>query len=1632
MVSPNDEAGAADSELAQDIMYALLSAFMLIGILASAQGAETPVSEGMSGRPEPCYVVIAVDVSGGMESIDAPTSDAAGRRQTLRDEGQLVLLQLLPFMRSNLYVGVAHFSDKVRYSLPNKETGPLLPWGQTYLTESAYRNMVRPAEFEASFRNDIPEVMDWALQRIQAARRQYGQGPAKLIILSNGAPRDSARELDRGTGPTLTMAKRLTELQVQIHPILINETSFRPGGARGRLSDRGQAAEDLMHSIASMSGGGVHRLRRDHGFVDILMDIFDLGMPVDGDLVVSPHDWGIVVAGSPLEQVVVRPPKGHDVVGPRILATKGGLETASGIYANIISSPQHQATIMRRPETRNLINRSWQGRWDFKWPDEPSRAAVRIYRIPEFLLQLEAAPELPWWLHEQVQLRVHLRHRHEENPALQDTEPSEDGDKLSVRIRAQSAGEAAPLALEEGRWAVPGRLYETEPFTIGAPGLYKLACELWDSVGDANLPILQSTSDMYVHAECVGLQVVRAATDEVLQEAPPTAGTVHINLPGGQQIYFQVCSRGEFNVEPLSGTLYLEPLAQTRWPLRKDNKGNLATSLIQLAEREERLTGWAEVEVRTFAGVRHLRLPAFELVYPPAPMRFECAFTDTREALWVGEYHKQALDISAFPVFDRLLADTLLKFPETLPQVRIRTVDMRSGMTQMMGPESRLLEPPRAGGYEGRTVAATYFVESALPIPPADRCEIDLGGAMANLQGAMKTYAVVDPAAKGLFRWTVRQEQSDGRQAVAETLFCGEPVRFQAEWRTDQNVSAVRFEFPRPGSDESAFVEMPLTAGTGRTQLEQVVPGLIPGQILPVYVHVTMQPAGANRLLQIKVKAGQFRTEDRRVVLEDLRVGGATPTDIPGYAWEPLEIPLRAVFSGYSAGNSGHTTAIEQFKRSCAARVTSADGTVQDITGTIEWVSVEVEASARQCQLSGHAVYMPKVAGRAAIELIVEAPTAQVATGASVQRAFARVMAREPRLALAVHRLTPGGEEPVFDSRKWVKDGSGLSALTTRLSTRLQVDLQNIGTEPSPWKTTVRLLRRPAADADWLPVSSDAAELAGGDSLKREMQITDDGEYAFEMIGYDPKSGNRAIHFLTPVIASIRQYEVKPVLNPPAWVTSRVRQWPFEYRVTLFEDDIGMHEPRSVAFQFQLPGQTDVWFDGVTAPVQSEAGELRQLSARAPHFLPAAGVLSNGAARFRLSAQGLEFLRWECPNIRVIPPVLTGLTLSEGGQSAGSSDTEMVGDGTNDVWVRPAFRTAPELEGQWAASETMVYLWRGADGVAGGQADARMLERLQAQEKEASADVTGLEAFRIGGGSAGNKSLKVLTRRVRPRLWGLPRPPASERYALVAAVDYRPRQAAAFGPSGPAPDWRITEWSDIYTVQLNMPWVVPLCWWPLTAFLLAAVVVVVLRLLVPSPSRLALDMRLEENVAIVEPVRLDNPVLLDLHETPLSREMQLYTRFVGGQWDVAGRDFARRRGLGPGSVFAAILGAVLHGAAYVVAPVQVLLRRALYPRRWAWAAIIPRIRGDARCVRTALVCVWTGLTARRGRIWSSQSGSIELPPEGQVKSINLDLPYRADSVDRKMRVTVRVRRTTPEETGTTAAGWRQPGPELGS
>jgi hypothetical protein len=1579
--------------MCRKLFLAMLGWGVAVGAWAPRAVAGAEGVEPFRGRAEPCYVVIAVDVSGSMERADSATVDARGRRWTLRDEGQLVLLQLLPFVYSDLYVGVCHFSDRVRYVLPSAETGPVLPWGGNYLSEAACRNMVRPAEFLSSSQTDITQSLDWALERIQAARRLHGDGPGKVLLLSQGDPRDSSKEL-AGGGPLIRAGARLAEQDVCVYPVIINDASYRPSAEPTRLSSSERAAERVMVLLASVTGGRAYRIAPEMGFPDILMDVFGLGMPLTDDVRISPYDWAVVVVGSTPDSVRVTSAAEAQAVTWRI---DDALEAGGEIRSQAVASAQWPATILRRPEGGDSVERLWKGVWELGPQSGQADAAVRVYRVPDFLLQLEAEPAFPWWIHQQGELKARLLDRHGARRDIRDGNVPAGGDGLSIRITAQTRNESGSFRAEDGQWTVPTRLYTTEPFTVQIPGDYGLTCEALYSLGGVDVPLMGLTRDLRVHPACVGIDILSAA-DEKLGVLPETSDVLSLNSEGGQQVYFRAAGRGVFNAEPTAGALHLAPLSPATWALSEGADGGLATSLIGLPEGEERLTGWAEVDVQTPLGPRQFRLPDFEVMYRPAPMRIECAFGDLGRPLWVGEVHRQLLTISAFPVFDRFLDQTRGLFPEALSGARMRTVDLQSGTAQVTGPRGRLVETPKPSGAKGRILTATYSLESDVPIPPSDQCEISAEGTIGDLQGAVKVYAVVDPMVDGLFKWALYQEPRPQRSgAISEVLYSGEPVRFSAQWRADQNVSAVHFEIPRSEPDEPLFVDLPVAAGANQASIEQLMPRLESGRTYPVYVHVTKRPADVPAV-QIKLRGGQFRAEDRRLILEELLVGAEAARDIACHAWEPAEIPLRIAFSGYLAGNAQHSAIIEQFKRRCSLTVTSSKGQIRDITDAIEWTSLVPDAApagqATRCRLEGHAPYVPQNTGRAAVELKATFPKERTAQADSEQHAYGYLAIRNPRLTIGIQRLTPNGEVSVFDSLAWAEAAGELFPATVGYSTRLRVRIRAAdGVDASPsgsWDITLRVLRRASGSTGpWVAESSENHDLIGSDVLVREIQVSKDGQYALEIVGRSAASGAVLTHLTTPVIVTIQQHEVIPVLAPPAWITPRMRRWPFEYRVTLHREPGDLTEA-APTFQFQLSGDDPVWLEASAHVTESETSQSLEVMVKSPDVLPALGTLRDGAARFRLSAQGLELLNWEVPNVRVLAPVLERLALTRlsRGPEVAATDGEILWNGSMALWARPVFRATPELAGQWIREKTVLYLWPdGGDVLSGGQVPLSILQQSEGQSGVATAD-SGFQVFAIAGDDP-EQAVEILPRRVRWCFWGWPKPATRARYALAASAVYRGQEAAESSRT-------VSEWTPVYTIDLVLPQVIPWCWWMLGAVIAYLVVVAIMRLFARHPDRLGYDMRLAENVATVEPAGLNSPIEIQLWQTPLGIDIELHKRYMVSRWEAI-----------PGA------GKLVPGLASVVAVVKVLARRCLLPRRWAWALIAPKPGGHARHAHQGLLCVWTSPFARKAQAWCSEGGLFDLPADGQAKSITLDLSYQLDGVTRTMRVSVKIRKAAP-------------------
>ncbi len=1529
-------------------------AILLVGLsIAASAGAQ-----GGPASARPCYVAIAVDVSGSMERADTPADDVRGLPFTLRQEAQVVAMQLLPYLYSDLHIGVCHFSDRVRYALPSEDTASLLAWGGSYLNEAACRNMVRSPDFTGSFNTDLEDGLDWALTRIQAARRQHGEGPGKVLLLSRGDPRDDARRMEIGS-PLHTAAWRLAQQDIQVYPVIINRGSYRSGFEADEPSSSDREAEASMTALAAMTEGTAYRITSAIGVSDILMDVFGLGTPLGEQAPVSRYDWATVVVGAAPVSLTVRSVEAG--AQARAWPIDEELEAEAGIRFSRVTGSQGQITILRRPEASDRIADSWEGLWRLT-----SSGQTRIYRIPSFVLQLESRPGAPWWVHEEVRVAAHVVDRH---PRAGTVRSIDGAAALSVRLAMRAEGQRQPSPLEGGQWPNPSRLYESDSFTIRIAGQYAFGAELLHRLGETEVSLVDAGGDIVVQPPCVSMSV-RDGSGQVLGSLSNRSDALAIELHGGQQVAFHVSAEGRSGAKPVSGTVYLEPMTQRERALAKETETDLVTEAVELPKGYERLSGWAQVQVETPAGVRPFRLPRFALAYQAAPVEVTCAFSEPREALWVGELHRQLVTISAFPVFARDRERVLAEFPDTLEGVRLRTLDLTSGTAQVMTPRVRLVEVPKATGENGRTLTAIYALESDIPLPRADQCEISLESAIDDLRGTVKSYGMVDPLAAGRVTWALSQSSEDNRtRGLAETIYCGEPVTLSAQWQAGQQVSAVRFEIVRPEPDGTLTVELPVGGDDRQASVERVLPGLQSGQTYPLYAYVTAQPSDATGSVEVKLHGGQFRARDRRLLLSEMSIGDEAGKDVACYPWEPAQIPLRVVFGGYIASNAQHQALIDRVKTSCRVTVTSPAGETQDVTDSIEWTALVPsdtrEGRATRCELQGYAPYTARNVGRAAVEMAIDFPQERAET--TPQRAYGHLAIKEPRLALNVQRVTPNQQDSLFDSQAWATSGGGVSSMRTQLSTRLRVSVRPLNwTATTPPSLVLRVLRRPSAQAPWTIAFSTEGEPAGGAALTHEVQVGENGQYAVEMVGRDRSSGQIVANLTTPVLVSIQPHEIVPVLAPAAWITPHVRRWPFEYRVNVQKESGQAPQVSAMAFQFRLPSDEAVWHDGSVHSAEAGDEQTVPLSLKSPEFLPPLAVSREGSVQFRLMAEGLELVQWEHPNVRVLEPVLERLSFSGRPNTAemAAVQGQIEFDGSSRLWARPIFRAAPELAGQWTRGQTKIHIWPVEEHEDAGtrQLSAREVQRLENED-----------AFTIESGQA-KQTAGILPRLAPRRFWGWPTPGATYRYAVAASTTYT---------RADAPEAVIREWTDVTTIAIATAEAIPWCWWALAALIAALVVVFVLKMLAPRPDALGLDVRLAESVATVEPASASSPVAIALRPSSLRSDLDLHVAHARSGGSAAGT---------------------------MLSSAGVLLRRAFYPRRWAWALITPRV-GGARRVEKGLLCLWTGPLTRKGRLWSSQTGAVQVPGNGQVVTLTLDLPYQIETTWRSMRVTIRIMNT---------------------
>jgi hypothetical protein len=155
---------------------------------------------------------------------------------------------------------------------------------------------------------------------------------------------------------------------------------------------------------------------------------------------------------------------------------------------------------------------------------------------------------------------------------------------------------------------------------------------------------------------------------------------------------------------------------------------------------------------------------------------------------------------------------------------------------------------------------------------------------------------------------------------------------------------------------------------------------------------------------------------------------------------------------------------------------------------------------------------------------------------------------------------------------------------------------------------------------------------------------------------------------------------------------------------------------------------------------------------------------------------------------------------------------------------------------------------------------------------------------------------------------------------------------------------------------------------------------------VPAPERLGLSIHVRGDASI-RPAR-QNPTVADLeHETSWADEVQMHTEYLS----------SRHPAWSPSRV-------------RLLTWPTVALSQLFGIRRRLWLTVRPEADRTATHVQTALICVWTGIGRKRGMLWSSQGGVMDLPDAGDTAELALNLTYRAGGNEMAAPVTVCIRR----------------------
>lgn len=1586
--------------IATPVCLAMLAAAQVLGQGARVQQPARPVD-----LTPPRYIVLATDVSSSMNDNDPRLPREGGPPQALRDDGQMTFLQLLPLLYSNTYVGVVQFSNQVTWASDITGKAALREWRRSTVTREELDELVHPIVPHDNQGTKLNVAMDWARQKIEAARKLHGDGEGMLILLTDGDPDSATLELSLlkagGKGDVITATDSLAGARISAHPVFINKGGWKP--------EERPKAKALMDLVAQRAHGRCYEVLTESDWMDVFNDLLkipDGGSQVITRLEVSEHHRTLVLVGMPVERIEIKAAGGAAAAVPLVLPMGEGIDPVTGIDRHVVRMAKWDVIVLRRPADLPRIARSWAGQWSILPRGSATAYRGRAYLISDFLLDVGADPS-PCWSYENVLVKVTRRERPKDTIEGDKAVPPLSGNDLDLHLQIRPADGGKPEKIKEGgSWDPEGKVYLSAPLQLtgrlALPGKYLVDVECYDRVGELRIPLGTYSGSFEVQPSPVTLRLRRAAQGGgPLLEIRGSQGPKVIAEGKGRE---EIIAELEFGADavPSGAILKLPGVTPEQWTFKKTGQG-WAAGPIALPESAAQLPGHAEVMIKGAQRDRILRLPEFRLPVDMPPLRQEL-IAGRRECLYVREIFAGTVSMRATPVAQNDLAKTLAAFPTELNGAALKAKGKPDGFDPVPV-RGRLVGEPKSGLIgEGRyEVLVTYALEAKEPIPPCTLCELDLGEVLPGVASARAVYPVQPPP---LDSCEVFQDAPAAPNQVAPALFIGEPVHCRASWQASQPVSSLKLVvklFAPAGAEE---VSLPVAREGLKAEATTALPaGAIPGQ--QGRIEAALALAGQDGKLEVRLLAGHFRVQERILVIRDPRFVLPAGTELTGHAFERLTVTMRITLDGYRPGKREHEKQLEQFRQSAVLRVVppAADGKQPEPVGAealkIEWKEPARPGGAAGASTDfvyeGFAVYRPGRVGRYRLEFTGQDHNS-AGNAIPLEQAILPLAVREPRVVLEVDGAEAGaGPRRLFNGLARPPS----APIQTELAAALELSLRRADPEPGAaskaWKFNVVVNRIIEGETVSPPSLSRQVALASDGSPHREpaLALTEPGEYEVRVTPAGAEPDVPGFELATGVLLAIAGGDkLVPDPAPSQRLTRATRYWPFGYRIAWKPE--WPTQPGDLYFEFKLPGATK-WLRGAAAPDDQDAPKWLRVS---NSFLEPTPDLRSGPVqcRLRLSTDPSDraVKSWKSKLVMVVDaavdrPRLEDVRLENARREWKPNCPLTV---PVEIDAQPKFKRVPELEGVWKRQKTVLLVCsRPRDDLPPGPLPTDVLKKII--ENRGSADPRWacyeLEEDR--------RNIIIQAGMPSRSLWW---PWSADlEYAVVTCIFYTSQNAQpASKPAFQAGGQFFVECTHVEHMTLEVPWRVPWLSFCIGCVVILAGAALLARPWVPDPEELGVGVA----------------ILPDGYNTPgefLDEKGYYFTMLKTSRWPRMGLYIKYWRRRNPA---ATRVGRMLRaGFGAVVAVLRWLfLREAL-------VGIVSRGTADSESSQVGLVRVSTSLWRKAGDVWLMERTRSRLEWEGN-DPLEPIMSLSSGQADEPISIPIRLSRTPAKrEAGQTQA-----------